>query len=122
MKQSRPTYRQERISELIRDCLSNLLIRGSIKDPRLQGASITAVDISPDLKIAKIYYSVLADRSEIDKTNAKEGFNNAAGFIRKEIAANCGLRFAPELKFFQDESLKNAQRIEELIQKIHEKP
>jgi ribosome-binding factor A len=79
--------------------------------------TITSVKVSPDLKIAKVYISVLEkDRRE----TALEKIKSAAGYIRSELASRIRIKFVPELKFFIDDTLDYVEKIEGLIKKIHE--
>jgi len=111
--------RAERIAEEIKRELSDIL-RNHVRDPRITNmASVIKVDVSRDLRHAKIYVSVLGDREEKQKT--MQGLDRATGFIRKELGQRLGLRYVPEISFVLDESIEYsihiAQRIEELMKK-----
>ena len=73
--------------------------------------------MTPDLRMARVYYSVLGSADEKERVRAF--LNNAAGKIRSLLAARITMRYHPSLEFRLDETLENAQRIEELIEKIH---
>jgi len=80
--------------------------------------TIISVKVSPDLKVAKVYLSVL----EKDKREAAlEKIKSASGYIRSELASRIRIKFVPELKFFIDDTLDYVEKIEGLIKKIHEK-
>lgn len=111
-------YRQNRINDEMMKELSEIL--RSIKDPRLNSSSfisITNVDSTPDLKYAKIYYSVIS-LSENEQNEIAEGFKSATGFIRKQLAERLNLRITPELKFMHDKSMEKGADITKLIKKV----
>ena len=105
--------RSERTSKLIQREISGLLER-EVNDPRLSKlVSVTEVTLSPDLKHAKIFVSTLG--SKIDKEDLLAGFNNASGFLRKELAAHLRLKQIPQLSFHYDDSIERGARLLELI-------
>ena len=108
--------RLERINELIRDEISDL-IRREIRDPRLSGlVSITDVETSPDIRYARVYVSVLGPEEE--RKAAMQALKNASGFLRKELGGRLNLRRTPQLSFSLDVSLERGARIMELIRQI----
>lgn len=110
-------YRQTRINDEMMKELSEIL--RSIKDPRINSSfiSITNVDSTPDLKYAKIYYSVIS-ASEEEQNEIAKGFKSATGFIRKQLAERLNLRITPELKFIHDKSMEKGADITKLIKKV----
>jgi ribosome-binding factor A len=106
--------RSERTSKLIQREISGLLER-EVNDPRLSKLiSVTEVTLSPDLKHAKIFVSTLS--SEINnKEEMLAGFNNASGFLRKELASHLKLRYTPQLSFHYDDSIERGARLLKLI-------
>jgi len=83
--------------------------------------SITQVDISPDMRHAKVFFSVLGDEAE--KAQVLEGLERASGFLRRELARTVDLRRIPELTFYRDESMERAGRVLELLGQLsQEKP
>ena len=105
--------RSERTSKLIQREISGLLER-EVNDPRLSKlVSVTEVTLSPDLKHAKVYVSTLG--TEINKKDLLAGFNNASGFLRKELAAHLRLRQIPQLSFHYDDSIERGARLLKLI-------
>jgi len=106
--------RSERTSKLIQREISRLLER-EVNDPRLSKLiSVTEVTLSPDLKYAKILVSTLG--SEINnKEEMLAGFNNASGFLRKELASHLKLRYAPQLSFHYDDSIERGARLLKLM-------
>ena len=109
-----PNYRRGRINDEVRRELSALL--REIKDPRVQGAmiSITAVEVTPALKYAAVYFSVLAG----DPEQTRAGLESAAGFIRREIAARLNLRNTPQFSFRHDRSIEHGAHIAKLLGEI----
>lgn len=110
--------RADRVADLVKREISRLLIKG-LKDPRFEWVTITGVDLSDDLKHAKVYYTTKAGK-ETDLERVSRAFESAKGFIRKRIGRETNLRYVPELTFRVDESLDYARHIEELLKKAHD--
>ncbi|TET25777.1 MAG: 30S ribosome-binding factor RbfA [Dehalococcoidia bacterium] len=105
--------RIERLNNLIRQEISQLLQR-QVKDPRLGSfVAITEVSISPDLKYARIFVSHIG--SEEEKQETMKGLAAASGFFRRQLAKRLKLRFIPELSFHWDGSIEQGARLLELI-------
>lgn len=105
--------RSERTSKLIQREISDLLER-QVNDPRLSRLiSVTEVTLSPDFKHAKIFVSTLG--SQIDKEDMLTSFNNATGFLRRELAAHLKLKHTPQLSFHYDDSIERGARLLKLI-------
>lgn len=102
-----------RVSSLLRDEIG-LIVLTKIKDPRLGFVTITDVDISGDLKEAKIYTSVLGN--DMDKQISMEVLNHAIPFIKNQLNSKVELKFIPQLKFILDDSLEKTDRINQVIQ------
>jgi ribosome-binding factor A len=113
MQGSRPA----RVGDQIREELSELLAR-HVKDPGIGFITITYVKVSPDLQVARAFYTLLGD-DKARKETAK-ALDRATPFLRRQIAGRLRLRRAPELTFEFDESIVRQQRIEQLIQEIHD--
>src|SRR5579885_2087136 len=110
-------YRQEKLGELIAAELSSLL-RTRVKDPRVGFASITRVEVSGDLRHAKVFVSVMGSPEEREAT--MQGLKNATGFLRHELATRLVIRFMPEIVFKLDKSIEEGSRILELIQRVEQ--
>lgn len=108
--------RQDRVAELIRQEIAGLLMKG-IKDPRIGFVSVMGTRVSPDLRYANIYVSILGDEKE--RKGTLVGLQNASGWVRRELGQRLRLRFTPEVRFFEDTSLDNVYRLEEKIREIH---
>jgi len=108
--------RTERLNRVIQQEISRLLER-QVNDPRLSNLiSVTQVSLSPDLKYAKIYISILGN--ETNKTETLAGFNAACGFLRKELASHLRLKYAPQLSFHYDDSIERGARLLKLIGQV----
>ncbi len=111
-------YRRGRINEEMQKELTMILRR--VKDPRVSEAfiSVTAADCTPDLKFAKIYYSVMGgDQKEVAK-----GLKAATGFIRRELARSLNLRITPELTFVADDSVAYGAHIASILNTLDIQP
>ncbi len=108
--------RSERVSKLIKIEITNMLLFGEIKDPRVKDAKITNVEVAPDLSKAKIFFSLDEQNSSDDAIN---GFKRAKGFIRSRLAEVLYMKKIPNLFFIYDHSLEDLNKIEEIIKKIH---
>jgi len=109
-------YRIEKVESLLKQEISSILLF-KMRDPIFGFITVTKVKVSPDLKIAKVYISVL-QKEERQPTLKK--ITASAGFIRSELGSRIKLRYVPELKFFLDDTLDYVEKIDNLIKKIHE--
>lgn len=107
-----PGRRPERLAEQIKEEVS-LIIAGEVEDPRVGSVTVTDAKLSPDLRHAKIYVSVLGNEDEVKGSLA--ALRHASGFIRAQLGAVLRMRHTPELHFSHDESEVRAARIEELL-------
>ncbi len=108
---ARPVKRSTRVGELLREILASVLLE-RVSDPRLQELTITEVEMSPDLKMARIYYAV---RQGTKPEELMMALDKAMGFIKQEVAREHILRTMPEFHFLPDESLEKAERLEKLF-------
>ena len=109
--------RRERVAEAIKKEVS-IILHDELKDPRLGFVTITGVELSTDLRNAKIFFSVLGKEEDHSKTKA--ALDSALGFIRKLVAKRVNLRFAPELIFREDKSSEYSVRIQEVLDQMKE--
>ena len=113
--QKKNTKRMDRVDEEFKRELSKIIDQ-NLKNPNITGLiSVTKVKTSSDLKTAKVYISILGSKS---KKNTLEGIRNASGFIRTELAKRVNLRYTPELKFEEDETLEYGAKIDKILQDI----
>ena len=109
------SIKQDRMSERVRTILSELLLR-EVRDPRLQGVTITEVKMDPELMFADIYVNALGDESR--QNEVLYGLKSANGFLRREIGKRVRLRITPELNFHWDVSLQRGERLNQLISSL----
>ena len=110
--------RPDRVAEAIREEVATFLAEG-VKDPRVVGlVTVTGVDVTRDLRNAKVFVSILGSESE--RAATLDGLGSVAGHLRSRIGRALRLRLAPEISFKLDESVARAARIESLLAQIHE--
>ena len=110
--------RSERVQELLLKEIS-ILIQKGLKDPRIRFATVTTVELTNNLKHAKVYISVFG--TESDQYDTIAGLTNASGFIRGSLGKNLNLRYIPVLEFILDETAKRVARINKIINELHSK-
>jgi len=109
-----PSQRQLRVGEMLRHALAEVLRRGDIRDPDLAGVSVTITQVkpSPDMRHATVFCEPLGGK------NAKaivSALNRNKGYLRGEMGRLIALKFTPELRFLEDESFAEAEKIETLL-------
>jgi ribosome-binding factor A len=109
--------RQRQMGELLHEEISRI-IQHEIKDPRLGFVTVTAVDVSPDLRQARVYVSVFGDKTDVKNTLA--GLTSAASYFRRVLGQSLSLRHIPELSFKLDTSLEYGLHIDALLDTIKE--
>jgi len=109
--------RHAKVSEALKREIGSI-IHGELKDPRLGFVTITRLELTPDLRYAKVFFSVLGKEEERQKS--KEALESASGFIRRLIAQRIDLRLVPEISFHEDRSAEYSIRIQEALDKIKE--
>lgn len=108
--------RADRIAEAIREEVARFLSEGA-KDPRITGfVTVTAVDVTPDLRQARIFVSVMGTDS--GRASTFDGLTSLAPHLRSRVAKVLQLRFAPELEFRPDPTVERAARIDTLLSRI----
>lgn len=109
--------RQRKVAELLHEEISQLIQYGT-QDPRIGFVTVTGVEVTPDLRLARVYVTVLGDKAEAKST--LEGLNNAKGYFRHQLGQSISLRYIPELAFKLDTSLEQGLRIEHLLDSLEE--
>ena len=112
------SHRPVRVGDQIRQELSELLARGAVHDPGIGFITLTRVQMSPDLQLARVFYTSLGDpnaRRETAKALAR-----ATPFLRRQIGSRLRLRRVPELDFRFDQSIEHQDRIEQILRDLHE--
>jgi ribosome-binding factor A len=110
--------RPERLAEQIKEEVS-LIIAGDLEDPRVGFVTVTDAKISPDLRHAKIFVTVLGDEQQV--LESLQALNHASRFIRRQLGAALRIRRTPEIHFVYDETVQTAARIEQLLSEEGEK-
>ncbi len=110
-----PGRRTARVGHLIQMELSQIIL-GKLKDPRLGFVTVTHVDVTPDLKSARVFYSSLGN--EEAKRGSQIALEKAAGFLQREIAVSLKLRYTPKLTFCFDDSFDKGFEIDRLLRNL----
>ncbi len=112
---TRPAKRSTRVAGLLREILAAIILE-RVADPRLKELTITDVEMTPDLKQARVYY---AARKGSNPEELMVALDKAMGFIKQEVAKEHILRTMPEFHFLPDETLERAERLESLFETLH---
>jgi ribosome-binding factor A len=110
--------RQERLAEQIKEEVS-MIIAGEVEDPRVGTVTVTDARLTPDLRYAKIYVTVIGSEQEIDESLA--ALKHAAGFIRTQLGTVLRMKRTPDLHFVYDNTTETATRIEKILSEEEEK-
>jgi ribosome-binding factor A len=108
--------RPERVGEEFREILAEEIPR--LKDPRVGFVTVTGVRVTPDLRKAHVFYTVLGEEGDHRATAA--GLRSASGHLRQVLGHQVRLKFLPELEFHEDQGPARAERVEELLRKVKE--
>jgi len=109
--------RYQRVAQAIKEEVSNI-IHDELKDPRLGFITVTDVELTEDLRFAKIFFSVLGSKEEQKKS--KKALDSALGFVRKLIGERIQMRFVPEIIFKEDKSSEYSSKIQKVLDEIKE--
>jgi len=112
-----PSRRPERVSGLLLETVAETLLR-EVKDPRVSAVTVTGVKMSPDLKTARIFFTIRQNEAVED---ALAGLRKATGFIKRQVADRLHLRYMPTIEFRYDETLEQVNRLESLLRQAAEK-
>lgn len=111
------TRRTERVAEEIREQVARM-IGGELKDPRIGFVTVTRVELTPDLRLARIHVGVLGGEAERAKT--LDALGHSAGFLRRELGRRLRVRHTPELQFRYDAGLDATERVARLLEESRE--
>ena len=111
-------FRPDRVGDQIRQELSELLSRGAVHDPGIGFITLTRVKVSPDLQMARVYYTTLGD--DAARRQTAKALERATGFFRRHLGDRLRLRRVPELQFQFDESVGYQDRVEQILRELHE--
>ena len=113
---SKPQYkRAERVADQLRIEVADILAKKS-KDPRLHRVTVTDVEVTSDLRIARVYVSTLGQKE--DEPSVLKALDSASGFVRSELGRRLELRYTPEVKFWSDTTGPRAERILNLLDSL----
>lgn len=110
-------HRPDRVGDQIRQELSELLVRGELHDPGIGFITLTRVTVTPDLQLARIFYTTLGDANARRET--ARALERATPFVRRQIGGRLRLRRVPEIEFRFDESIAHQDRIEQILRDLH---
>lgn len=108
--------RPDRVADQIRSELGSLLAR-DVHDPGIGFVTVTRVQVSPDLQLARVYYTVLGD--EKTRQASERAVERATPFLRRQIGSRLRLKRVPDLRFVYDEAIAGQERIEQLLNGLH---
>jgi ribosome-binding factor A len=111
-------HRPDRVADQIRQELSQLLSRGAVHDPGIGFITLTRVQVTADLQLARVYYTTMGD--EKARKDTAKALQRATPFFRRQVGGRLQLRRVPELEFRFDESVAHQDRIEQIIRDLHE--
>lgn len=109
--------RREKIQEAIRELVSTVIHR-ELKDPRVGFTTITKVEMTPDGRSVKVFFSVMGTAEQVQQTI--EGLTKAQGFLQKRVAEYLQMRLAPRLQIVYDDSLEKAMQVQQLLRRLEE--
>ncbi len=113
-----PGYRPDRVGDQIRQDLSEMLTRGDVRDPGIGFITLTRVKVSPDLQMARVFYTTLGDPQTRGET--ARALERATPFFRRQIGSRLRLRRVPEIEFRFDETIQHQDRIEQILRDLRE--
>jgi ribosome-binding factor A len=111
-------HRPDRVGEQIRDVIAEILARGEVHDPGIGFITLTHVQVTSDLQIARVFYTSLGDPKA--RKDTARGLDRATPFFRRQIGGRLRLRRVPELEFRFDDSIETQDRIEQILRDLHE--
>ena len=109
------TIRQQRVAGLLFEELS-IMLNGELSDPRVSLITVTGVQLSKDLRNAKVH--IYHQNEEFSRKEVLAGLRSATPYLRSQLASRCGLRMVPEILFYYDDTPERAARIDELLSQI----
>jgi ribosome-binding factor A len=111
-----PYKRSQRVGDLLRKEIADIIIY-RLKDPRIGFITVTGVDVTDDIKLARVYVSIF---QEGERKTTLEVLNSAKSFVRSELSKRLRMKFIPSIEFRLDTSIEYGNKIEELLKEIEE--
>lgn len=109
--------RSKRVGELILQEISKMILHGEIKDPRIGFVTLTNIEITDDLRNAKVFASILGEETE--RAASVEGLNNASGYIKRELGRRIKIKHMPDLFFLIDRSTEHSIQISKILDELN---
>lgn len=109
--------RPQRVGDLLLREVAQILQK-DVKDPRVKFAALTGVDVSPDLRVARVYFTAISDAASPEEVG--KGLHSACAFIRREVGRRTRLKVVPELRFVHDESFERGFRLQEILESVRD--
>jgi ribosome-binding factor A len=116
MKKRHNYSRTDRVSQQVHEIVASLLLK-DVKDPRVQDVHVTAVEVTNDLQIAKVFFVMLENEGK-PNDDVFEGLERVSGYLRRELGNSISMRYTPELRFEYDESIERGRRMEALLSEL----
>ena len=110
-----PRWRPESVGRQIKEILSDIIYR-QLKDPRLGYVTLTSVELPPDLRTARVFFSVMGNSAA--REDSLEALSNATPFLRRQLGRQLRLRHTPELVFAYDDSIERGARINRILDRL----
>lgn len=117
MKAKRGFKRSERVSQQLHELLAACLLT-TVGDPRVSNVQITHVDLSPNLRFARIFYVLFGDEERGFDKQVQAALDRSIGLLKREVGAQLALKYIPDMEFKYDESIERARRIDELLSNL----
>ncbi|MGQ0792685.1 MAG: 30S ribosome-binding factor RbfA [Deltaproteobacteria bacterium] len=108
--------RTDRVGDLILKEVSEMIIQGEIRDPRVSSVALTGVKMTDDLSLARLYFTVIT--GDLEKREALAGLERASGYIKRELGKRLRMRRIPELRFEFDSTLEEGYRIDDILREV----
>jgi ribosome-binding factor A len=110
--------RCDRVADLLQREIADLLLR-RVKDPRVEGVTVTGVKVSGDLQHARVFYCIMGSPQEERRKAVASGLEKARGFMRQELSKRLHMKHLPQLEFAYDASFDYGEKIERLLKELH---
>lgn len=107
--------RSLRVGDMILKEISDMLVKGNLRDPRIESVVLTGIKLTDDLGFARVYFTVIGEG--FDREKVADGLQSASTYIKRELSRRLRIRKIPEVRFEFDESLQEGYRIDELLRK-----
>ncbi len=108
--------RADRVGDIILKEISEMILKGEIKDPRVRSATLTGIKVTDDLSLAWVYFTVMTE--EVGKEETLAGLQSASGFIKRELWRRLRIKRVPVLKFEIDAVLEEGYRIDNILKGV----